>query len=465
MKTTKIFFSRTICVLAAVLSLQIGYAQDITTNATSVGMANTGVSTARGVEALGINPAAMVLPGLKRASISIFPIGIFAGSDFMDMETYKKYFTGVDDGSGKRTGYYLTESDKSVILATFTDDIGHFSTNIGYKIIAGTITTGIGTFGFNISDRIAANLTVPGDYADFLLNGNTPGKTFDLSKTEVNSWWARDYSASYSQQVSLQLMKVSAGVSVKLVQGFGYFGTEKFNSSFTTDPDSFVITGRAQMLAHYAGTEFLVNMTKSPGAFELFPSPVGSGLGFDVGMLAEVNDMVSIGAGITDIGSMTWNRNAKEISVDEPIYLSDFSSGSQFNDLQTQLNGKEKSVSSFTTPLPTTLHLGLSVKLPHFIGSEDRVLLAASLKQGFNNQPGTSTWARIGLGAEWRPITGIPLRTGVSFGGYTPIAISAGIGFHIGDKFMLDFSTDNLGIVLNQSASAASLAFGMHFEF
>lgn len=455
-----------VAMLLAMFVITQSFAQEISMNPRSVGMANTAVGYARGVEAIGINPAAIGLPGLKRASISIFPIAMFAGTDFFDMATYNKYFTGVDDGSGKRTGYYLNASDKAAILATFSDDVGRFATNFGYRIIGGTVSSGIGDFGFNISDRISANLTVPRDYADFLLNGNTPGKTFSFDRTDIKSWWVRDYSASYAHQLYLPLVKyISAGVSVKLVQGFGYFGTESFNSSFTTDPDSFVISGRANMVARYAGTEFLVHMTSTPGAFDLFASPVGSGVGFDVGMYAEINNVLSVGMSITDIGSMTWKRNAKEIVADENIYLNDFSNGDQLDELLNKLNGAEKRIESFETPLPTTLHLGASFKLPRLIGEDDRFMLAGSYRQGFNNEPSTTTTPRIGIGAEWVPVAAFPLRAGVTIGGYTPVALAAGVGLNLGDKFMLDVSTDNLSVLFTQDASAASFAFGMHFEF
>lgn len=439
-------------------------AQNLNSNARSVGMANTGVSAVNGIDAIGINPAGIVLEQGKHFSLGVLPFGMFAGTDFLDMTTYKKYFTGVDDGTGKRTSYYLNNADKQAILSMFKDDLGHFSSNIGFNLIGVTLSTKFGSLGLNISDHIAANLTIPSDYADFLLYGNTPGKTFNFDKTQINSWWIRDYSVTYAHNLYLPFTKnLSFGVSGKYVQGFGYFGTESFNSSFTTDPDSFVINGRANLLAHYAGTEFLAQM-QGPMSFELFPSPVGHGFGIDVGAIAEFYNGITVGISLTDIGSITWDRNAKEISADEKIHLSDFSDGTQLKSLQEKLNGKEQSISSFNTSLPTTLNVGASMKFSRVLGKSDNAVIAASLRQGFNNMPGTSTSPRIGLGGEWDFIGGIPFRTGVAFGGYSSVALAFGMGFHI-EKFRLDLSTDNLGVAFSQTSSAASFAIGMRVDF
>ena len=457
------FYFLCICFLLIAAS-ELANAQNLNSNARSVGMANTGVSTVNGVDAIGINPAGILLDQGKHLSIGLLPFGMFAGTDFLDMTTYKKYFTGVDDGTGKRTAYYLNDADKQTILSMFKGDLGHFSSNIGFNLIGVTVTTHFGSLGLNISDRIAANLTIPSDYADFLLYGNTPGKTFNFDKTQINSWWIRDYSLTYARNLYLPIIKnLSVGVSGKYVQGFGYFGTESFNSHFTTAPDSFVITGQANLLAHYAGTEFLAQM-QGPMSFELFPSPVGQGFGIDIGAIAEFYNGITVGISLIDIGAITWNRNAKEISANEEIHLSDFSDGTQLKTLQEKLNGREQIISSFSTALPTTLNVGASMKFTRVLGRSDQAVLAASLRQGFNNMPGTSTSPRIGFGGEWDFIGGIPLRTGVAFGGYSPVALAAGIGLNI-EKFRLDLSTDNLGVAFNQNSSAASFAIGMRVDF
>ncbi len=464
MNTLRLFLILLAVAIIIFLTPNIVRAQDINSNARSVAMANTGVSTTHGADAIGINPAGIGLLDGKRLSISIFPFAMFAGTDFIDMATYQKYFTGVDNGGKKRTGYYLTDADKKVLLSNFRDDVGHFSTNISFQLFGATLRTPVGDFGVSIGDHIAANLSAPKDYATFLLYGNTPGKTFNFNETQVRSWWVRDFSATYAHQFYLPGVKfLSAGVSAKLIQGFGYFGIEDFNSHFTTDPDSFVITGRASMLAHYTGAEFLAQM-EGPASFELFPSPVGHGFGIDIGVMAELDNGLAFGISLVDIGSMTWDRNATEISADEDIYLNDFSNGTQLDELQSKLNGKEKSITSFSTSLPTTLHVGASMKFVRLLGKSDQVIFAASLRQGFNNMPGTSTSPRIGLGTEWDFIGGIPLRTGVAFGGYSPVALALGVGFHI-ERFSLDLSTDNLGVAFSPTASSSSFAIGMHIEF
>lgn len=446
------------------VSSPVALPQDLSSNARSISMANSGVSTARGVDALGLNPGAIKLPKGKNVSIGLFPVGVYAGTDFLDMETYNKYFTGIDNGTGQRIGYYLDEADKQALLGKFDDGNGHFATNVSLSMFGSVVTTPIGSIAFGIRDRISATMTIPRDYAEVILFGNTPGKTFDFSETSFHAWWIRDYNLSLAHTFSLPFVKsFSAGVTAKLVRGFGYFGTKSFQGSLTTDPDSFVITGNANLLANYAGTEFFSQLD-NPFAFQLFPEPVGHGLGFDIGFLAELYFGFTVGISVTDIGSITWDRNASEIRGVEKITLSDLTQSDVFSTIEDMVKDKETPISSFTTMLPTTLHIGASYSRGALVRGDDRIVLAASLRQGFNSMPGTSTTPRVSFGAEWELIPSVPLRGGVALGGYMTTAYAVGIGFHI-EKFTLNIGTDNLGFILSNRASAASVAIGAHLDF
>ena len=95
-------------------------------NIRGMGMARTSVAASRGLDAVGINPANLGLPGNDHVAVGILPFGVHAGSDFLSYDLYQTYFTG-SEGQDGRTARYLTEEDKQNLLAAFTDDFGRVS--------------------------------------------------------------------------------------------------------------------------------------------------------------------------------------------------------------------------------------------------------------------------------------------------------------------------------------------------
>ncbi len=85
------------------------------TDAKSAGLALTYASNALGVDAIGINPANLALNDISKFSMkTLFPLPPISLSltTPLSVEKYNYFFGGVDDGTGKTVGRYLTQSDK-----------------------------------------------------------------------------------------------------------------------------------------------------------------------------------------------------------------------------------------------------------------------------------------------------------------------------------------------------------------
>ncbi len=458
----RIFISAYAAILFAAL-LQTGSAQNLGFNGRLTGMGNGAAALVRGTDALGTNPALIAPPTGSHASISVIPVGFHAGTDFLDFGTYKKYFTGVEDENGNRVGYYLNQNDKDIILGSFTGDAGTFGIAGNYRLLAATFGWKGFAFGLDMTDHIGSNGSIPKPFMEFMFNGNPPGKTFDFSGLQFRSSWTRSYSLSIAQTIQVGKVNtpVSVGASVKLVHGYGYFGVERFDSRFTTDPDSFVVYGRANMLANYAGTEWLDNA--SIYLIQMFPNPVGSGISVDFGVHAQISPYLQVGASLTDIGSITWNRGAKKSEADEYFTINEVGTSDQTEDLKSRLNGKEAPIASFETPLPAALTLAASYSFPDILTNGKTLELAAALRQGFNGEPGNIEGTFIGVGAEYAFLDGVPLRLGASFGGYQPINMSMGIGFQL-ERFTLDLGTGNILSAFTDGFTSSSFAVTTHFD-
>ena len=464
MKPVRMIVALLVMILAT-SAVQRTCAQNVTAPSRVSSMAYSGVALVDGVDAIGINPAQLTLPKGGIVSLSVLPFSMNAGSDFFSYETYKKYFTGVPGDVGHRDPYHLTSSDKEKLLGMFSGQTGNVRIGMAYTLAAGSVTTKFGSLAVGIQDRIATNAVVPRSLAEFILYGNTPGQLFDFSQTSMSSSWTRDYSLSFAHRFQFtrkQAPALSVGVSVKYVQGFGYFALDQFNSSFRTDPESFRVTGRAQMHALYAGTEWIAQ--SDIYKFQLFPTPVGSGFGVDLGIVADMTPSFRLALSFTDVGSVTWNRNAKEVVADAAIDITDLGSYQQLEEIQKRLNGNERAISSFSSALPTAVTAAASYSFYRFLGINRALHLAVAIREGLNEVPGNSTIPHVGIGAEWEAVESLPIRLGVAAGGGMPPMLAAGIGLKM-DSFTVDIGTNSLDSYISSQHSTLSFAISGRLDF
>ncbi len=448
-------------VLACLQPAQLA-AQTMGTSARLSGMGNSSAALVRGVDAVSVNPA-LINPGKGiRFSIGVLPFGSDMSTDFFDYATYQRYFTGQINNQGKTVPYYLTSEDKDVIINNFPGETGAFRHDIQYSFLTAIASFSIGTLGFSISERTGSNITLPRSFAEFMLNGNPPGVAFDFSATRISSSWTRQYAMSYAYQYKYsRATTLSIGGSAKYIHGYGYFALERFNSNFTTDPDSFVVTGTADMLATYAGTNDWISNNSLH--YSLFPSPVGTGWGFDLGAHMQVTNSFSAGISMLDIGSVTWDRNARRITASEDFRISDLSSEEQVDEIKQRLNGTEEEIEQFTSALPTAFVVAGVYSFQHFIRKDKYLHLTFAVRQGLNNESGNSTSPRVGLGTEFELLRNVAFRLGVNFGGIQPMAVAAGIGF-IADNFKLDIGSMDISPTMTDSFSTVTFGVSTHID-
>ncbi len=454
----------TIICVTVLIAGSVADAQPISGSARHAGMAFSSDALLHGVDAIGVNPSLITRPHGSMVSIAIAPFGLRAGTDFLEYDSYKRYFTGVPSSAG-RIPYHLSEADKAVLLRSFDGATGRIGAGISMHLFAATLRTPAGSFGISMSDRVLNEAVLPRDYADFLLNGNPPGRTFDFSETRLLSTWHREYGLTYALDIVKQNRRgisVSIGATVKLLQGFGYFGVERFNSRFTTDPDSFVVSGHAGVLARHAGAGLVDG---SSIVFpSLFPSPSGTGVGLDVGAVLGVGDAGRFGLAISDLGSISWSRGARENRADEDFRITDLTDDTQVQDIIDRINGTERSIESFSTTLPAAI----TVSGAWTFGANRRnpgqgVQLAASVRTGLTSTYASVRGVRASLGADWRIVRAFSVRGGASFGGLLGAVYGVGLGLHMG-PLTLDLATNHIQSLFSSTFSTISFAAGLRLD-
>jgi hypothetical protein len=256
-------------------------------------------------------------------------------------------------------------------------------------------------------------------------------------------------------------------MGLKYIQGFGYFGTRKYKGMIETTVTSDA-PNQIQDMSIHTNLDYVQLRSSIPfdSVSENIMKPAGKGMGFDFGASAQLLEGIRVAASITDIGKITWDKNTKAIIGNSDLVLHQFGDTKNTDSLENAFKGKTVDTTSFTTNLPTALHLGGAVEVEKFFSKiPGRLTVAADLHVGFNNEPGNTKKAQIGIGIEWAPIALIPIRTGFLFGGREKFGWSAGFGFHILNVVDIDLATASIAIVTSPNTfRTGSFTFGMRWR-
>ncbi|MBU2444490.1 MAG: hypothetical protein KJ666_02800 [Bacteroidetes bacterium] len=474
MKFTKIFF---MLLILAGNSLAQSSGSYGFTDARSLSLANTYTARSLGVDALGINPANLALQDLTSFSLkTVIPLPTigFNFSAPISMERINYFFGGVDDGSGKKVGRYLTEADKSELGDLLSD--GEFITNFAITPLAFTININknVGAFGFAVTDRLGTNERLSRAFLDLAFSGLTSGNVYSFSDIVVKSAYWRDISLSYARQIFKKddffIKELFGGISLKMVQGFYYVGTAKNNSQFQLGDKNKIIGSWDYEVNTAFSPDIGVNYgSDSVSTIEdfspsLFPTPAGSGFGFDIGFTGKINEQLTVGLALTDIGSITWDKNQATIKGSGNFIFEGYTTKEALDSLEDKFKKITNDLSSsFSTSLPTALRIGVVYQLDQapFIGSfPGQMAVSFDYNQGFNDEIGNTKTPRFSLGIDWNPGNWIPfVRTGLSFGGKQGFNWAFGLGFMLG-PLDFNFATSNFNSLLGMN-SAKHLSFGM----
>jgi hypothetical protein len=438
------------------------------TNIRGVAMARTQVAVARGLDAIGTNPANLAVVDEATVIVGLLPVAIRLGNNVVSYDLYSKYFDGIQTDSG-RVGVNLIDADKRDILSRFDTEMGEGMIDVEARMLGVAVNLqSIGSFAFTMTDRIAGGIVIPRPYVEFLFYGNPPGSVYDFKDSRTSVAWTREYALSYARNLpELPFLKSwRGGVSLKLIQGLSYFGVERFDAQLATSPVG-TLDGRVDVFTRAAGFDPTVkNFGKN---FTLFPAPGGVGYGLDFGVTGELNEFFSAGLSVTDLGATEWRRNLRENIGNRAIRLDNVLDQAQRDSLNNMLRGQSREGSPFSTQLPTTLRIGIAVelhKLPmvqQLIDGE--LIVAADYTQGLVTTAGGTVLARGSCGVEYRPWSVLLLRSGLSLGGVEGVSVAFGFGVHFG-AFTLDLATENLGWIFAPStARHGSMAAGMCVRF
>ena len=437
----------------------------------TVGMGRAAVAASRGTDAIGVNPANIAIPDIGSFNLSLINSSFRVSTELFTYDIYQKYFTGIDTGGTKRAPYPLTEQDKNDIRGQLPDN-GMTKINIESMIAGISLETALlGGIGFAVIEHAGVNFAFSRDFFDMLyLEGMPSNAKYVFDGTSFEAWWYREYNVSYGRKLPVNipfLKNLYAGAAFKIIRGYGIFQIVKNNSSIEnkttlSDTGKNSIVGNFDFLAQRAGVDFFNNDSTNI-SFNFMPDPVGKGTGFDIGISGEFFDGLIVGLSVTDIGKITWDKNVIQTTGDGQFTFTGYTSEIQ-DSVKHVIKGKNSTGEAFVTNLPTVFRIGANAesdKVQFLKFLPGRLLLALEYAQGLNESLGNTTKPRISLGAEYRIIPLLPLRTGLMVGGNDKLRWAFGFGLDF--RFLtLDFASDNFGMFFSpKNFNVASFGLGL----
>ena len=154
---------------------------------------------------------------------------------------------------------------------------------------------------FFVNERIEADLFFPKDLVDFGINGNLnfTGRELNLRKLRGNATHYREMGVGYTYFDKEG--RFSVGYRLKLLSGFYNASTpNNFNATLTTNADNFSLDIHVEN-AIFRNTEVYSNRN---GTSFILSRNLGASL--DIGASYKLNEQLSIGFSITDLGFISW---------------------------------------------------------------------------------------------------------------------------------------------------------------
>lgn len=459
-------------IVFCLLVLQSAYAGD-PPNIRGLGMARSISGLARGIGALGINPANLGMPENHLITMNLLPIGIRVSSELISYDTYKEFFTGDPGPNGTRVPHYLTDADKEQILSIFPEGVAVSKAEVDVMPLGVSVyVPSFGGIGLATMEHVGTSLVLPKDYLRLFLYGlDSAGSTYTFDETSLSAWWWREYNLSYGMQIPLKLkddIEMFAGIGLKYVSGFGMMETSHYNATianFRENGNQYRVKLFFDYLIRRSGID-AVGAGRDQSSFSLFPQPAGTGFGVDLGFAARMPG-VDLHVSITDIGSVRWKKNIVETGGNYNLEFTDPFFKTNEDSIQNAVRGTNRPGGAFTASLPTRVRIGLVIGADSSLRPgwfPSHLVLALDLSQGFNESMGNSGSLRFSLGAEYRIIPVVPLRTGIALGDDSRLRWAVGLGLDF-RYFSIDLATENLGLLFSlKNFDMYSFAFGFQLR-
>ena len=433
------------CVIAVVPALPAD-GQVFAPGPASAAVGRGGPAYVYGSEALFLNPANIALETRGAIEISSGRAIIGAGGNLLQFRFYNEVFT---------SGETITDEERQRVLSEWFGgaDSGHLrSASVVAEAVPVAVihAHGSGTLAYSMRLRTHASVSINGGWLDLLLSGTEQDRAIPLDG-QFGLMSTTELGVTYARKLAPRL---ALGATTKLVFGNDFTDARLESVATITDASvthdfDYVVRAAGGISSDFVDhVDFFSKDAFGGGGFSpSFLSATGFGMGMDVGGTFPASPEVRLSASLTDVGFIRWSGAAQTIRPSGNSFtfdglvldidrIRDEHDGNVGDYLLSSIDSLaslsyrdvERSRGSFSTALPTTLHLGAAWTpagtRATVIGGTSAPLFASPVRP--------AAFPDVHVGAEYEPggTVRFPLRAGLQLGGSSAMMLSFGFGVH-----------------------------------
>jgi hypothetical protein len=395
--------------VCALLLLAGGAHADDRLSPRATGLAGSGASVVRGLDAIGINPA--LLGDGYAWEFTLYPIGGFFVPVFGIGTPAQTSFERADlDILVTRLAIVVAPSvDRDRIVNGINLPGTTLGVEQGIVSVAHPLGGGL-AMALHACQRAYGTYRLDGRVDTVLHQTARSGNVFPIflrNPASAEGLWYNEYGATLSyEHRSRGVLEFAVGGTLKYLRGLGYASVDVQRLS-TISLGSVPDIGPAlQVAVDYSvrtsqRTAFDASMLPLSMFYTMFPPSSGGGAGIDLGIARDIaieGGKVTGAVAITDLGFISWS-NPGERTVHR-IDTINFSSAVYPIDSLRAFSGTLRLADPFTSALPARLHLSVAMGDTAARGIMPRVV-TLQFTLGLVGDLGNSTSPRIAVGAEW----------------------------------------------------------------
>ncbi len=398
--------------------------------ARSVSLAGAFSSYARGVDALGWNPANLGFWSRDEAlgekgtrSVKLPSVAFDLGNNTITPKWISDYFgVGFMDDNLKNQMINSLPDNNWILLQALRVPFGLAVNNLA-------ISTGL-----EINGRIASDPSM----FELIFNGLRFDNSLSLDGTgefeaviPVTIGYGKEF---YSIFLNKYFDRVYLGGAVKYLNGLNRISTEFSNSTLSTSKESINIQTTTTLTSAVSGTGFAL----------------------DLGFAARSGEKLYLSISVNNLfGKINWTDS--DIMSGSVNFTVDELNITELDSLFEESNTTDETTGNVNSAYPGYLLAGFHYQY------RPNVSLHSTLLQGFSDEMNMSTTPRLSLGSEVNATKWLPIRFGISVGGLEDFRWGAGFGLNF-SKFHLDFGISESGGMLG-SAKGITIALEHTFYF
>ncbi|MEM6803198.1 MAG: DUF5723 family protein [Bacteroidota bacterium] len=405
--------------------------------------------------ALGVNPAHLGRTARLQRSGGILQIG---GS---------LYGQGLDLGElldATFTENVLSDTLKEGILSrTNPQENFEYEGRLNINWISFSIASEkLGGIAVGIQDRWLNTGVLPNDAINLLALGQNSQVFQNASGASELGAVADGSRLSYSHVRELRIgygrrmMKVGTfslygGFTYKRLWGIGYLGAQIENGLYE---------GVSSFAELYDINFGQLNL-RDPGARNQLLSSAGGGSAFDIGIVMDIGEKLTLAASIVDVGNLTWKKDILESEIAFEEVIGDLGDGiiNSYN-LSEEVGNlfdlvQSEAGNEFEVPLNTRLRLNSSIRL------SQKLILHAELLTPFDKDNVTyidQDAAIFHATATLSPVKLFRINSGVYYSGRYGWRMPLGVSFGFRGKSMLSIATTDILTFFTNRSPLASLS-------